>query len=379
MADALGKVSINIFMSVFLFIFIYIAYFTLDKKDKISKLYIAMLLTNIVVLLLEILASLVEGEKGYHIHIILYASYMTIFILGVFLSFYWYLIMKKFFKPSSSKFKAIEFFLLIVQILNIVIILFTPFAKQIFYIDDNNIYHRSYGFYYQSLAVYYYPLLAFYTLIRERKKILKEDFIILSTAILMPFIGVILQFIYYGTLIIWSSTGIGLVLTYIFLKQKMVQYDALTGTWNRGSLFRYLEQRKKVNKKNLFGVLSFDLDGLKSINDIHGHNSGDYAIIAAVNIIRTVIGRNIITRMGGDEFIAVIDSKEVLELERIKSEINKQEELFNVNRKLPFEVKISIGYGVFDSDKIQFDEFIDSIDKLMYIDKNNRKKNREAD
>ena len=52
------------------------------------------------------------------------------------------------------------------------------------------------------------------------------------------------------------------------------------------------------------GILFIDLDGLKQINDAHGHEAGDAALLAVAGAIRATTRRSdVMARLGGDEFI----------------------------------------------------------------------------
>ncbi len=170
-------------------------------------------------------------------------------------------------------------------------------------------------------------------------------------------------------MMIWPSTALSLMITYVFLRQKSVQYDALTGAWRRGSLFDYIKQRNTVCPDDTFGIIYFDLNNLKHINDTFGHQSGDDAIVSIVKIIKNVIQKQIIVRMGGDEFIAVIETKYTDELIVIMNRINDSIGKFNIHQYFPFDISVSMGSDVFDHIKILFDDFLDHVDKLMYQDK----------
>ncbi|MBX2855935.1 MAG: EAL domain-containing protein [Rhodobacteraceae bacterium] len=85
-------------------------------------------------------------------------------------------------------------------------------------------------------------------------------------------------------------------------------HDELTGTLNRRSLHEHVsdlifEDREHVS----FAVVAFDLDGFKAVNDIHGHEAGDRLLMTTANRIQaTLREQDILARMGGDEFVAVL-------------------------------------------------------------------------
>lgn len=152
---------------------------------------------------------------------------------------------------------------------------------------------------------------------------------------------------------------------------EMAVKDALTGVWNKAA---YLDRIKAIDAEDScvpFAVAVFDMNGLKAINDSFGHGCGDQAICDSVKILGTVFGKDCLYRIGGDEFIAVVDqtdeermAKSFSQLDREITEINKNEHQY----KRP--LSLSKGYAVFnpDSDHAYIDTFRRA-DEAMYDDK----------
>jgi diguanylate cyclase (GGDEF)-like protein/PAS domain S-box-containing protein len=85
--------------------------------------------------------------------------------------------------------------------------------------------------------------------------------------------------------------------------------DDLTGLYNRRGFFTLAEQQCKIADRTnrSIALLYFDLDNMKSINDEFGHIEGDRALVDIANILtKTFRKSDIITRMGGDEFVVLI-------------------------------------------------------------------------
>jgi diguanylate cyclase (GGDEF)-like protein/PAS domain S-box-containing protein len=87
-------------------------------------------------------------------------------------------------------------------------------------------------------------------------------------------------------------------------------HDVQTGLANRDSLRTRLGQRlgRPPESSDVVGLLFCDIDDLKPINDRHGHLVGD-AVIAAVaqRLERAVRRQDVVARVGGDEFVIVLD------------------------------------------------------------------------
>lgn len=86
-------------------------------------------------------------------------------------------------------------------------------------------------------------------------------------------------------------------------------YDKLTGLPNRRLFFERLEQivLECRRDKKAFALLFLDLDGFKAINDEYGHEIGDEVLIAVgKRLSKSVRASDMVARMGGDEFTAII-------------------------------------------------------------------------
>ena len=83
-------------------------------------------------------------------------------------------------------------------------------------------------------------------------------------------------------------------------------HDSLTGLLNRGAALEFLSRDlARVHREgSSLGILFIDLDGLKQINDAHGHEAGDAALLAIARAIEATTRRSdVVARLGGDEFI----------------------------------------------------------------------------
>ena len=92
--------------------------------------------------------------------------------------------------------------------------------------------------------------------------------------------------------------------------RQLAFYDALTTLPNRRLLNDRLQQSMAANKRSgCFGALMFiDLDNFKPLNDVHGHEVGDLALVeAADRLKRCVREMDTVARFGGDEFVVLIN------------------------------------------------------------------------
>ena len=71
----------------------------------------------------------------------------------------------------------------------------------------------------------------------------------------------------------------------------------------------YMNEIAETNDS--ISLIFLDINGLKKINDIKGHEAGDNLIKTAANILKTVFKDSYIFRAGGDEFVVVIEGEEL--------------------------------------------------------------------
>jgi diguanylate cyclase len=90
--------------------------------------------------------------------------------------------------------------------------------------------------------------------------------------------------------------------------------DALTGAYNRQALDDYLAEQTERGEvmQNRFALLLLDLDNFKSVNDTHGHQIGDRALMAFVQKCRTCIrSDDFLARYGGEEFVIILPAADL--------------------------------------------------------------------
>lgn len=126
--------------------------------------------------------------------------------------------------------------------------------------------------------------------------------------------------------------------------------DLLTGLPNRRSAESRLAQAmKRLEEEHAnFGVLLFDVDNFKQINDEYGHPVGDYALRGVATVLRSALrGNDMMFRWGGDEFLAIIAAEDFLQLEvcaeRCRARI--QENRWNEVENCP-SITVSIGGAI---------------------------------
>ncbi len=153
---------------------------------------------------------------------------------------------------------------------------------------------------------------------------------------------------------------------------RLYMQDQMTGLFNRFALSRF--SYSYVSDAG-YSVAVLDLDGLKKINDTHGHLAGNFAISTSANVIKECFGEDCIPiRYGGDEFLILSHRTDADFWEAKKVEINERLQKIVEEKNLPYNIGLSVGYSICNKDCfIQLDACIETADKAMYEDKAKRK------
>ena len=152
--------------------------------------------------------------------------------------------------------------------------------------------------------------------------------------------------------------------------------DSLTGAYNRFGLERFFAEikMKSLMAKTKMQISFIDIDGLKKINDIYGHEEGDRIISAAAEILMENAVKSNVVRYGGDEFIVIGTIQNEQEVEKYWEKVRAGIEDYNTNHKKHAELSMSFGYGVFNVDhKTYLEDCIRVTDNKMYEEKNRKK------
>lgn len=154
--------------------------------------------------------------------------------------------------------------------------------------------------------------------------------------------------------------------------------DSLTGVYNRFGMERHFaEIKRKCMMSRISMQFSFiDLDNLKMINDVYGHETGDEIISAAAEILQKESGKFYVIRYGGDEFIVMGTVHNKREVEEYWLRVQQRIEEYNAGER---KAKLSMSFGceVFRIEaKTYLEDCIRVTDKKMYEEKKKKKQVR---
>jgi diguanylate cyclase (GGDEF)-like protein len=243
----------------------------------------------------------------------------------------------------------------LIAILNIISI----FTGIVFSIDASGELQRGVLGYLPYIGVGLYSVALVFILIWQSNKTVAE--IVPIAFLAFAFIsGLIFPFVIgkeYSK-IFCTTIAIALFVYYVFLILQLTKKDALTGLFNRQAYYAYI----KGSRKDITALISIDMNGLKEINDNHGHLAGDEALTTLANCFTSVTNNNhLVYRLGGDEFIIICRKTNEEELkalvERIKESVSNT------------KYSCAIGYSYDGNESKDIEDMAKESDKMMYKDK----------
>ena len=161
---------------------------------------------------------------------------------------------------------------------------------------------------------------------------------------------------------------------------QQVFVDALTHVKNKGAFSDFtddLQNRIDAGDTELeFAIGVFDCDNLKQINDRYGHEKGDIYLKTASRVICSVFQHSPVFRIGGDEFSIILMNDDYYNREALLKKFKKLVDDINSSAKNKWEqVNVSMGISEYDPENDSaVSDILRRADKIMYEDKNNRKK-----
>ena len=179
---------------------------------------------------------------------------------------------------------------------------------------------------------------------------------------------------------------LGLSILIIFLLIKMVlvdiyhrlekraNFDPLTGILNRSAFLEAFEYLSASPINYPLGLIVFDLDNFKRVNDTYGHQAGDRVLQEVAKAVRRNIRRtDVFARWGGEEFVLLLPKTDLEGAKKVAEKLRKALEDLVIE---PFGIRVTASFGVTEIEpREDLDTAFARADKALYRAKR-RGKNR---
>jgi len=156
--------------------------------------------------------------------------------------------------------------------------------------------------------------------------------------------------------------------------QRLAAIDPLTGLLNRryGMIRLREEYSKAVRSEGSLGIVMFDIDFFKKVNDTYGHLAGDRVLVHISKLVKPILREgDVLMRYGGEEFCAILpgaSSEDSLKMaERIRFAVQESKVIYS-----EFEIKVTLSLGISsypENDIKHEQELLAAADEALYISK----------
>jgi len=149
--------------------------------------------------------------------------------------------------------------------------------------------------------------------------------------------------------------------------------DPMTEIPNRRAGFEYLKDVFEEANRNetIFTICYMDIDSLKKVNDIYGHQEGDILIKTVCQILKeTIRNEDFLCRLGGDEFLVIFPKTNLHNAAEVWKRVERAIDDNNLDIPSKYNIYLSAGFAEFDKANIKsVDELIGVADHEMYNNK----------
>lgn len=147
--------------------------------------------------------------------------------------------------------------------------------------------------------------------------------------------------------------------------------DMMTGLLNRRGFFLHAERSIKLARRQEVqsALIFIDIDGLKTVNDAHGHEAGDDLIKDTANILQQCFrDADVVARIGGDEF--AVFTMDAAQPDVLRARIQQSLASFAARPDRPYPISFSTGIVQCDPlSELSLAEHLRQADQLMYEQK----------
>lgn len=348
-----------------------------------QRLFDAMLLSTIWIIVLDSGMWVFDGQTFSSARALNYTVTSLYFLFTPLSAFFWVLYTDyKVYDDTVRLKKRLPLYCLPLLI-TLLFVALNPINGWVFTVNAANIYQRGILFLPLTPLTYVYLAYAAFLALRRAYKAIthaeQRDYLFIAVFAIPPFLGAVIQSLYYGVSLVWVCTILSELLIYINVQNRELSTDWQTGLFNRRQLERYLENRTQAvrDSQTLYLVL-LDIDGFKQINDVYGHAVGDEALTQFATLLQSVcIDRSdFLARLGGDEFTIVCERKNAASVSETLARLRGATDAWNADAMAEYSLNFSAGVAAFGTlETPTVDALLRKADILMYEEKLRKQRN----
>ncbi|KUP20884.1 ATP-binding protein [Paenibacillus sp. DMB5] len=191
------------------------------NKTTSRKIFWGLLLSNIILLILELLLNIFSGLDSFTARKILPVILCFFYIMNPVPEALWVLYLDSILRENKEKFNILLISLVAIPFtINLLLSVFSLSNGLLFYIDSANNYHRGPSFAIMFLLCYSYLLYNIMIIMIKRKYIMMSEFLVSLFAALLPVLAGVLQWMFFGVSLMWTALSFSLLIAYMNLQNE---------------------------------------------------------------------------------------------------------------------------------------------------------------
>ncbi|WP_018703064.1 GGDEF domain-containing protein [Anaeromusa acidaminophila] len=360
--NSVFAVQMNIYLTLLLVSIAIHACLKLERRERGNPLFLVLLLLTLLILVLETFSVFFAAPEYQRVgglqKIIEVLGFALAPLLPFCISLYSQQRVFRYDSSQNRKWSRLSLPLLLNLVIATVSYFLSPAGTDVAYgeVRSNLLASFSYlttGFY------YFVNLLVIYV---GRWKVTREEVVVLGLLSGIPLLFSLFQLSHF----IWSGVTIALVINYVYIVHNQAKRDPLTGLANRMAYEEYLASFRRRTGRSL-AAINIDLDDFKRINDSFGHHEGDHALqLFARELSATFAGKGLAVRLGGDEFLVLLEEERQEVLQQYVANLKERIESRIKECQLPYAIHFSYGLTTLDEGYRSVREMVEHSDALMY-------------
>ncbi|MEG1577801.1 MAG: EAL domain-containing protein [Oscillospiraceae bacterium] len=273
-------------------------------RTQRDKIFITLAFVTIVAIFVDALSSAAMMRPDTAPWWLTQGSLMAYFILMPLLSVLWQVYAIVVVEKRTTLQKTHIRLTVLPMIPYVLLVLTNPATSLLFELTAESVYSRGILFPVTYLLFYGYSLATLVLAVVNFRRIERTTSVVLMVFPVIAGIGILLQQLFYGYLVMGAAFTLVLLITYLFLQNRKATRDSLTGVNNRQSFAADIE---KIGKKGERGfVLTASLDDFKFFNQTFGQKNGDILLRKVAEYFVSISRDKTVYRYGGDTFALIL-------------------------------------------------------------------------
>lgn len=244
-----------------------------------------------------------------------------------------------------------------IALLGLVLVTVSQWNGIYYYFDENNFYQRGPLFWLASLIPTTGAFLVVTVIVQYRARISLSQQLVMISYLVLPLVGGIFQWIFYGNSYMNICIGLSVLLMFfenVIYKEKEVikasRTEVRTGLANEHGCVEWLNSMRGREDLLGFAVVFFDLRKFSEVNRKHGIENGNRILAAFGNIMQSKVGKDeILGRQFGDQFVAIVRKENLEGLLNVLKGVEVSYDDVSTGRKA--QVTLSARAGVYMIDR----------------------------